>query len=281
MDDFLAALGVLHRQVVSGGINPRHVHTPALFRVGEGFLQFDELGEVGVVERVGLAHVAAGVELVVPDLVRGGALVEEQHHGLDAGALEGAAGAVEDGVEVATLEQQLAQAHRCVVGVRQEGVLDDDGGPAAGLEHLDEVLQEQEGGFAGADGEVLLHLGAFLAAEGWVGEDHVHPVLVLDVGEVLGQGVGVDDVGRLDAVQDHVHDRNHVGEALLLLAVESALLKDLQIGGAEIGLGGEVVVGFAQKTGRATGSVVDRPSHRLRRRCARRSAGRPPGSWRG
>jgi hypothetical protein len=45
---------------------------------------------------------------------------------------------------------------------------------AAGLEHLDEVLQEQEGRLAGADGEVLLHLLALLAAEGRVGEDHVH-----------------------------------------------------------------------------------------------------------
>ena len=232
MGDFLAAVRVLHSQVIGSRIDGRHVHAPALLRVGKGLLQFDEFGEVGVVERVGLAHVAAGVEPVVPDFVRGGAFLEEQHHRFYAGALEGAAGAIEDGVEVAALQQQLAQAHRCVVGVRQEGVLDDDGGPSAGLEHLDEVLQEQEGGFAGADGEVLLHLGAFLAAEGRVGEDHVHPVLVLDVGEVLGQGVGVHDVGRFDAVQDHVHDRNHVGETLLLLAVEGALLKDAQIGGA-------------------------------------------------
>lgn len=34
--------------------------------------------------------------------------------------------------------------------LRQEGVLDDDGRAAAGLQHLDEVLQEQEGGLAGA-----------------------------------------------------------------------------------------------------------------------------------
>jgi hypothetical protein len=216
----------------------RHVHAPALGRVGKGLLQFDELGQVVVVERVGLAQVAAGVELVVPDLARGRALLEEQHHGLHARALEGAAGAVEHGVQVAAFQQQLAQADRGVVGVGEEGVLDDDAAAAAGLEHLDEVLEEQEGGLAGADGEVLLHLLALLAAEGRIGQDHVEAVLLLNVGEVLGQRVGVDDVRRLDAVQDHVHDRDDVGERLLLLAVEGALLQGLEVlGGGALGLG--------------------------------------------
>ncbi len=47
--------------------------TSTLQLLGESALVFcscDELGEVGVVERVGLAHVAAGVELVEPDLAR-------------------------------------------------------------------------------------------------------------------------------------------------------------------------------------------------------------------
>ncbi|MBK5298771.1 MAG: helix-turn-helix domain-containing protein, partial [Vicinamibacteria bacterium] len=30
------------------------------------------------------------------------------------------------------------------------------------------------------------------------------------IGEVLGEGVGVNNVGRFDAVQDHVHDRDDV-----------------------------------------------------------------------
>jgi hypothetical protein len=112
----------------------RHVHRPALRRVGKGLLQLHELGQVVVVQRVGLAHVAAGVELVEPDLARGRALLEEQHHGLDARALEGAAGAVQHGVQVAAFQQQLAQAGAGVVGVAQEGVLDDDGRAAAGLQ---------------------------------------------------------------------------------------------------------------------------------------------------
>ena len=128
-------------------------------------------------------------------------------------------------MQVAAFEQQLAQADRGVVGVAEEGVFDDDRRPAASLEHFDEVLQEQKGRFPGADGEVLLHFGALLAAKGRVGQDHVHTVFFLDVGEAFGQGVGVDDVGRFHAVQDQVHDRNHVGEAFLFLAVEGALLQ--------------------------------------------------------
>ncbi len=135
------------------------------------------------------------------------AFLEEQHHGLHARADEGAAGAIEHGVQVAFFEQLLAQADGGVVGVGEEGVLDDDAGAASGLEDFDEVLEEEEGGLAGADGEVLLHFLALFAAEGRIGQDDVEAVLFLNVGEVFGQRVGVDDVGRLDAVQDHVHDR--------------------------------------------------------------------------
>ena len=121
---------------------------------------------------------------------------------------------------------------------------------------LDEVLQEQEGRLAGLDREVLLDLLALLAAEGRVGQDHVVAVALLDVGDVLGQRVGVDDVRRLDAMQDHVHDRDDVGEALLLLAVEGARLQRLEVVGLG-GLGAQVVEGLAQEAGRAAGAVVD------------------------
>ena len=133
MRDFLAAVGVLH-------------------------------GEVGVVERVGLPHVAAGVELVEPDLARLRAFLKEEHHGLHTGADERAAGAVEHGVEVAFFEEFLAQADGSVVGVGEEGVLDDNAGAATGLEDFDEVLEEEECGLASADGEVLLHFLALLSA---------------------------------------------------------------------------------------------------------------------
>ena len=69
----------------------------------------------------------------------------------------------------------------------------------AGLEDFDEVLEEEEGGLAGADGEVLLYLMTFLAAEGRISQHDVVAVLFLDVGDVVGERVGMDDVGSFDA----------------------------------------------------------------------------------
>ena len=204
MRNLLTTVGVLHRQIKGLRVNGRHIHTPAFGRVGLGFLEFDELGEVGVVERVGLPHVAAGIKLVEPHLARLCAFLKEEHDGLHTRADERASGAVEHGVKVAFFEEFLPQADGGVVGVREEGVLDDDPRAAAGLEDFNEMLEEEERGLAGADGEVLLHFLALFAAEGRIGDDDVEAILFLNVGEVLGERVRVNDIRRLDAVQDHV-----------------------------------------------------------------------------
>ena len=57
--------------------------------------------------------------------------------------------------------------------------------------------------------------------------------MFLNIGEVLGERVGVNDVRRFDAVQNHVHDRYDVGEGFLFLAIEGALLKYLGFLGRE------------------------------------------------
>src|SRR5208337_1870365 len=101
-----------------------------------------ELGQVVVIERVCLTHVAARIELVIPNLSRRRALLEEEHHGLDARTLKRPAGAVEHGMKVAAFEQEFAQTHGGVVGVRQEGVFNDHAAAPSGLEHLDEVLKK-------------------------------------------------------------------------------------------------------------------------------------------
>ena len=159
-------------------------------------------------------------------------------------------------------EQFLAQGHRGVVGVREKRVFDHHAGAAAGPQQSDEVLQKQKSGFAAADLEVLLHLLAFAAAEGRVGEDHIEAVALLHIAEVFGEGVGVQHLGRLDAMEDHVHDRDHIGEALLLLAGEGAGLQRIQIGGAEFGPGGTTLAHelecFAQEAGGTHRRVVDR-----------------------
>jgi len=196
--------------------------------------------------------------LVIPNFARRRAFLEEEHHGLHSRALECAAGAVEDGIEVAAFQQKLAQAHGCVVGIRQKGILDNHAAAAPGLEHFDEVLEEEEGGLAGADGEVLLHFLALLAAEGRIGHYDLDAVFLLNVGKVFGERIGVDYVGRLDAMQDHVHDRDDVREGLLLLAVESALLKDAVLRGSALGVGVlQVIERLAQEARRADRAIVD------------------------
>ena len=76
----------------------------------------------------------------------GGALLEEQHHRLDARALEGARRAIEDRVKRAGLQQLAAERHRGVVAVAEKGVLDDHRRPAAGAQLANEMLQEEIGG---------------------------------------------------------------------------------------------------------------------------------------
>ena len=73
-------------------------------------------------------------------------------------------------------------------------------------------MQEQVGRLAGADREVLLHLLALAAAKGRIGQHDVEAVLLLDVHHILIECVGMDDVGRFDAVQHHVHDADDVGQ---------------------------------------------------------------------
>jgi hypothetical protein len=70
----------------------------------------DEVGEVGIVERICFAEITAGIELVVPDLAGTRPLLEEQADGLDTCALESAAWTIKDGVKVAFFEELLAKA---------------------------------------------------------------------------------------------------------------------------------------------------------------------------
>ena len=136
-------------------------------------------------------------------------------------------------MQVAAFQQQLAQADGGVIGIGKEGILDDHTRPAARFQDLDEMLQKQKSGLAGLDGEVLLHLGAFLAAKGRIGQDDIVAVFLLNIGQVLRQRVGMQDVRRFDAVQDHVHDADDVGQRFLFFAVEGLLLQRFHICGGQ------------------------------------------------
>ncbi len=102
MRDGLVAVRILHGEIEGGLVNGFGAYAPRLRRIGEGLLQFEELGEIGVIERVGFTEVASWVKLVELDFARRRTFLEEEHDGLYACPWERAAGAVEHGVEAAT-----------------------------------------------------------------------------------------------------------------------------------------------------------------------------------
>jgi len=163
--DFAIDVGIFDGEVEGLLIDGFGIDGPGLGGIGGGFLKLDEFFQVVVVEGIGLAEIAAGIELVIPDFAGGRALFEEEDDGFDACTLEDSAGIVEDAVEVAVFKQQLSQANRSVVRIGQKSVFDDDAAASARLENLDEVLEEEESGFAGFDVEVLLNFLALAAAE--------------------------------------------------------------------------------------------------------------------
>ena len=65
------------------------------------------------------------------------------------------------------------------------------------------------------------------------------------------------DVRRFDAVQDHVHDRNHIGKRLLFFTVKGALLKRSKIVCCQALLAPKIVERFAEEARRAAGAVID------------------------
>jgi hypothetical protein len=85
----------------------------------------------------------------------------------------------------------------------------------------------------------------------------INAVFLLNVGEVFGEGVGMDDVGRVNAMQNHVHDGDDVGEGLLLLADEGALLEGFHVLRGQVVVLSEVLKGLAEESRRADRAVVN------------------------
>jgi hypothetical protein len=253
---FFGGVGVLHRQVKGFGVNVFQIQKPGLLRFRKGRLEVHKLLQVIVVQRVGFAQAATGVELVVPDLLRRLALLKKQHHRLHPRPNEGAAGAVEHRVQVTARQQLSPNGAGGIVRVRQKGVFDHHRRSAPLPQHLDEVLQKQERRFPRFDREVLLHLLPLFAPKRRIRQDHIKAVLVLHVAEVFRQGVGVDDVRRIDAMQNQVHDADDIGQALFLFAGKGAGLQVFELLGGELAPA-QVLVALAQKPRRAAGPVVN------------------------
>jgi hypothetical protein len=84
-------IGMFHREDIGRLVDCLCIDSPRILAVLEFRLQRDEFLQVVIIERIGLAEVAAGIELVKPDFARRRALLEDQHDGLDARAKKRAA----------------------------------------------------------------------------------------------------------------------------------------------------------------------------------------------
>jgi hypothetical protein len=117
-------------------------------------------------------------------------------------------------------------------------------------------LEEEQRGFRSllVLGKVALDALLLLAAEGRVGEDHVHPVLLPDLGELVAQRIARVDLGRVQPVQQQVHLRKQVRQRLGLAAGQRTGLEQLAVGDG-LDLGGEVVERLDQEAAGAAGGV--------------------------
>ena len=103
-------------------------------------------------------------------------------------------------------------------------------------------------------GEIALDAAFLFAAERRIGQDHVHPVGILDLGQLLLQTVSLGDLRRFQAVQQQVHLAEHVGERFGFAAEDALLLKDPPLLD-RLALLFQVGVGLDQKAARAAGRV--------------------------
>ena len=175
----VASVGVLDREIERGADPGSTASTaPALGGVGEGLLQAStNSARSASLSGLVLPRFRPGVELVVPDT--GASASPSRRRGprfsrrlpgtcrRDSRARCGGC---------SSSSRSLRRLDRGVVGVREESILDHHAGPAAGLEHLDEVLEEQERRLPGADREVLLHLLPLACRRRGVGQHHVEAV---------------------------------------------------------------------------------------------------------
>ncbi len=112
-----------------------------------------------------------------------------------------------------------------------------DRAAAAVAEQFDDHREEERRGLLGLErlGEVGLDAVLLDAAKGWVGDHHMHTVVVGDLAERPGERVAVQDPrGQVDAVQDQVRHAQQVGQAHLLDAVDALVEPGLVLAGADM-----------------------------------------------
>ena len=117
-------------------------------------------------------------------------------------------------------------------------------------------LQEEQRGFRRlfVFGEIALDALLLLAAEGRVGEDHVHAVALADVGELVAERVAGINLRRVESVQHQIHLAEQIRQRFRFAAEEGFFLQDLAVGHG-LHLFRQMIVGFDDESAGATGGV--------------------------
>ena len=190
-------------------------------------------------------------------------LVDDQHAGRDAGAVEQVARQTDDRFEDAVLDEPLT-AGFFLAAPEEDAVRHDHGQLAVALERGDHVLNEHQVGLLAAlrhevrEPLLELHaLGAVVLREGRIGN---HPVETADFAtpvqmQGLLERVALTDVRAADAVQQHVHLANGPGAAVEFLPGQ------FEIAGIAADLL-HVLLGLDQHAPRPAGRIIDRHAFR-------------------
>ncbi len=151
---------------------------------------------------------------------------------------------------------------RGIVGIREEGILDDDTRTATCTQYPYEVLEEEESGLTCLDREILLYLRANLPSEWRICEDDVVPVFLIDVVDIVSEGIGMADIRSFDSMEDHIHRRDDIGKGLDLSPIEGLFLEDIIISGRSIWIFlHEIAECFTEESRRSTRTIIDRLSY--------------------
>ncbi len=77
------------------------------------------------------------------------------------------------------------------------------------------MLQKQKRRLPSLNREILLDFLAFLSPKWRISQDDIKTILVLKIAEIFRQRVGVDNIWRINAMQNHIHDGNHISQTFL------------------------------------------------------------------
>lgn len=72
------------------------------------------------------------------------------------------------------------------------------------------MLQKQKRRFPSFYREILLYFLTLLASKGRIGKDDIKAILVLNIAKILRQSIGMNNVRRINAMQNHIHNGNYI-----------------------------------------------------------------------